>query len=527
MAELKKDTKLPGFMTKGGPGDKDFKMSLLGGKVDTSSWFAEKEMYKERRIGYDPDLLKPGTLSQQAKDQEIFFCDIPFSQVYMEIDGNYQACCFGKQVRKHNVVNTSLVDWMHSDEMNAVRKEMLDPNSEFKQVKHTCERCINDEARYGRSRRTACMKIHSNVPDYWSKIQHMVEMMKATGEYDMTDAGRILEIQLKVYGSECNLDCHMCVHANSTIRQKVAEEGVWNEGVYGQMDTQHKEKLSWVSRDKNTLTEEDDVTIDENGDAWIPIKTSILTYIPKDVETAEPTKITNTESMVEQTVALAPWIRSIKIIGGEPLIMKRHYELLDRLIEEDQAKHIVIKYQTNLTETKAGKHNIFNYIPHFHLVCMVASVDGIGPVIEYMRRRTDWDKVMKNTEYCRKYDNANVDFNGLVSFLSVMRFYEVIDFCLERPKLIDQINWAMLEEPHSLRVNNLPKKIKDSLIHKYERFPDIQMALEMDADEHINIQDTFDYLLKQDEYYVGTKWEMHLFDVFPELEEFYVKPEDR
>ena len=77
MAELKKDTKLPGFMTKGGPGDKDFKMSLLGGKVDTSSWFAEKEMYKERRIGYDPDLLKPGTLSQQAKDQEIFFCDIP------------------------------------------------------------------------------------------------------------------------------------------------------------------------------------------------------------------------------------------------------------------------------------------------------------------------------------------------------------------------------------------------------------------------------------------------------------------
>ncbi len=231
--------------------------------------------------------------------------------------------------------------------------------------------------------------------------------------------------------------------------------------------------------------------------------------------------------MVEQTVALAPWIRSIKIIGGEPLIMKKHYELLDRLIEEDQAKHIMIKYQTNLTETKAGKHNIFNYIPHFKLVCMVASVDGIGPVIEYMRRRTDWDKVMKNTEYCREHDNANVDFNGLVSFLSVMRFYEVIDFCLERPKLIDQINWAMLEEPHSLRVNNLPKKIKDSLIHKYERFPDIQMALEMDADEHINIQDTFDYLLLQDEYYVGTKWEMHLFDVFPELEEFYIKPEDR
>jgi hypothetical protein len=36
-----------------------------------------------------------------------------------------------------------------------------------------------------------------------------------------------------------------------------------------------------------------------------------------------------------------------------------------------------------------------------------------------------------------------------------------------------------------------------------------------------------DYLLKGDEYYTGTRWESHLFDVFPELKEFYIKPEDR
>ena len=37
----------------------------------------------------------------------------------------------------------------------------------------------------------------------------------------------------------------------------------------------------------------------------------------------------------------------------------------------------------------------------------------------------------------------------------------------------------------------------------------------------INIQDTLQYLLKQDKFYEGTKWESHLFEVFPELEEFY------
>ena len=46
--------------------------------------------------------------------------------------------------------------------------------------------------------------------------------------------------------------------------------------------------------------------------------------------------------MVDQTMELAPYIRSIKIIGGEPLIMKKHYELLDMLIAADQAKHIIL-----------------------------------------------------------------------------------------------------------------------------------------------------------------------------------------
>jgi|TARA_B110000438_G_scaffold297032_1_gene342710 hypothetical protein len=505
---------LPKFMTRGGPGDHNFKKSLLGGKVDTTQWFAEPHMYDEYTYDYIPGILDEGSLSQKAKDQELFFCDIPFTQVYQEIDGRYQVCCFGEPSNKHTVLNTSLEEWMHSDELNRVRREMLDPKSDFKQTKYTCQRCIADEARYGRSRRTACMKIHSNDANYWKKVEQMIKMMELSGEYQMTDGGRILEIQLKVYGSECNLDCYMCVHANSTIRQKVAIEGdVWSDEIFETLDQDAKDKLRWVSKDKNEIYNDDDVTIDKDGTMWIQL-------IEKAGDGLQKRKITNQESMVDQTLALAPYINSIKIIGGEPLIMKRHYELLDKLIEMDEAKNIVIKYQTNLTETKAGKHNIFNYIPHFRLVCMVASVDGVGKTIEYMRRRTDWEKVLKNCEYCREYDNVNVDFNGLVSFLSVMRFYEVIDFCIENP-MIDQINWALLEGPKHLRVNNLPEKIKQDLIPKYKLWPDIQAALKMKADKDVNIQDTFDYLLKADEYYHGTKWDMDLFEVFPELEEFY------
>ena len=49
----------------------------------------------------------------------------------------------------------------------------------------------------------------------------MLNYTKTSGQYAFDE--RILEIQLKVFGSECNLDCFMCVHANSTTRQRVAE----------------------------------------------------------------------------------------------------------------------------------------------------------------------------------------------------------------------------------------------------------------------------------------------------------------
>ena len=113
--------------------------------------------------------------------------------------------------------------------MNNIRKEMLDPNSDLKWVSKTCKRCIADEARYGRSRRTACMKIHTQEKDYWKLIEQSVQMFKATGQFEFE--GRLLEIQLKVYGDECNLDCHMCVHQNSTTRQQVAKKGVWSEEI--------------------------------------------------------------------------------------------------------------------------------------------------------------------------------------------------------------------------------------------------------------------------------------------------------
>ena len=461
---------LPEYLTKGGPGDRS-----KPGKVNTEAWWKRlDETGKEVAA-------KENSIVTQAKNKDIYFCTIPFTQIYSELDGQYQACCFGEPSGV-SVEEVPLKEWMeNSDYMNDLRREMTTPGSKLKAVDKWCQRCRSDEDRYGRSRRTNCMKIHTNDPTFWNKIERQADKFRETGEFTLRGAGRIFEVQLKIYGSECNLDCFMCMHDNSTTRMQVAKNGVWNDNIFGKQSPERDAKNAQVMKDK-------------------------------------------TAGVTEQIIEMAQYIKSIKIIGGEPLIMKKHYEMLDALIETGHADKIRIKYQTNLTKTKAGKHNIFKYIPHFERVTIVASVDGIGPVIEYMRRRTDWNEVVENIELVKKHPNVVVDFNGLVSFLSVMRFYEIIDWCKENP-VINQLNWAFVENPPALQVRNLPIEIKTDLIPKYKDWPDIQAALEMEADDECDIQDVFAYLLKTDEFYKGTKWESHLFDVFPELEEFYIPAE--
>lgn len=457
-------------LTRAGPGD-----NAAPGDYDTTQWWTK---VSEETAEYAKD---PNSIISRAKNKDIWFCTIPWGQLYTEMGGHYQACCFA-QPDGTNIETTSLKDWMEkSESLNKIRREMITPGSDLKQVEFTCQRCRDDERRYGRSRRTTCAKMHTNDPTYWDAIQRSVQMFDVTDEYVIEE--RILEIQLKVWGSECNLDCHMCIHKNSTKRwDMVKRKDVWNDKVWGDIEQVQRE-VEWAMKDR-------------------------------------------TKGVVEQIIELGPYIRSVKIIGGEPLIMKKQYELLDALIKHGHAKHIQVKYQTNFTKMTHGKHSMFDYIPHFFRVLFVASVDGIGKDIEYLRRRTEWPDIQKNIDLLAEYPNARVSFNGLVDMISVLRFYKVIEYCKNNPKVFE-INWAMIERPEHLRVNNLPDTIKNDLLPKYEGFPDIQAALRMPQEPDCDIQNSFDYLLLQDQAYVGTKWESHLFEVFPELEDYYIPPEQR
>ena len=85
-------------------------------------------------------------------------------------------------------------------------------------------------------------------------------------------------------------------------------------------------------------------------------------------------------------------------------------------------------------------------------------------------------------------------------------------------------NWWRIDNPPQMKANNLPQKIKDKLIPKYEGIPymkEIIKLLEMPAEEDFNAKELYKYCMDMDKSYEGTKWEMNLLDIFPELKEHY------
>lgn len=424
------------------------------------------------------------SIRQQIEDKDIFFCFMPWTMVYSEVTGNWQTCCHAAEQWEMNVENTTPEEWMKSDYQNALRDEMLNPNTDFKVINKVCRRCRKEEELYGESRRLRKLRNNWRGNNYYKEdILKAVELYKVTGEYEFEYP--ILETQMKIFGMQCNLDCHMCHPRHSTTRQKTQlEDGLLSPEIYD-----HRKHVDGVQE--------------------------YVDFVMKDRSIGQ----------LEQLEKLAPYTCMVKIIGGEPLVMKKQYEYMQMLIRTGYSKQIEVKYQTNMTKLGDGKHKVIDLIPHFQRFTFTASLDSMGEAIEYCRRRTKWDEVLDNIKTVTEFPNVRVNVNAVMGFLSILRFYEFLEWHKDNYDLIEEkLSVYALEYPQHFQVRNLPQKIKDDLIPKYKDWPDLQAMLKQPSDQYGTeeaLQKTLKYFLDGDEYYKGTKYELNLFDVFPELEEFY------
>ena len=407
-------------------------------------------------------------LIKQLENDDIWFCPLPFTHIYSSLSGRYAPCYDAPAKTGHNMKDTTIQEWYTSDYQNKLRSEMLSINPDKKYLSEHCAGCWKQEKKYNRSDRMKYReqilsgKFDSKVPE----LLELVDQFKQNGEVKLEK--RVLDLKMKMFGNACNLDCYMCTPRSASTR------------------TASLKKL------KNVY----DPDLD-----------------PYDIPRMNTERLDD-EKYLNDIASVAEYIASIKLIGGEPLVMKNHYKLLDKLVDSGHSNGISLIYKTNLSVFDLDDHNFLDYLPHFREFVMKTSIDSYGKHNDYCRKKSNWEELDFNLRLMRSKKNVRVNVHSVVSFLSVLRFYELQEYLSHQN--IDN-TYYILDYPSILNVNNLPKDIKEELIPKYQNYPNIVEALKKDWDM-LEFVKTIEYIQELDNLHNDNLW-----DIYPELKPYYEK----
>jgi radical SAM protein with 4Fe4S-binding SPASM domain len=174
----------------------------------------------------------------------------------------------------------------------------------------------------------------------------------------------------------------------------------------------------------------------------------------------------NEDGMLEQMEEHVPFLEQVYFAGGEPLIMKEHYYLLEKLIDAGKTD-IRLQYNTNFSELAFKDKHVFEYWKHFKNVSVGASLDGMGLQAELIRKGTNWSQTVNNRERMMQ-EVPHVDFY-VSSTVSSMNVLHVLDFhkewtCLG---LIQAKDWNIniCQSPEWYRIDIFPTEFKERVIY--------------------------------------------------------------
>jgi len=237
-----------------------------------------------------------------------------------------------------------------------------------------------------------------------------------------------------------------------------------------------------------------------------------------------------TDTFIENIKSQLDNIRVLYITGGEPTIIEKNFEILEYLISEGKSQNIILQLNTNLTNIKP---RFLDLLSKFKYVILFVSIDGIGPVQEYLRYPSKWVQIDKNLRSLLdlKSDNMiikptpviqNVNLSTIVDLfeyfekfnrISGKRLIEIAPIVLNNPKHSD-IVYLPLEYKQQCW-----DKIQDWLTtatYQTSELHDIMRQVEQKCNTDVSYVTELEEFKRQTDIF-DTHRNMSLQDVNPEL----------
>jgi len=283
------------------------------------------------------------------------FCPVPWNFQAIQNNGCVRVCCqmnvtpdrgtlYKDTGKPYNAGVDNLTQARNADLIKDVRASMMQGKWHA-----SCGRCRSEEAAGLKSRRTY---ERENWP---LQLEHVVEYTEPDGTLD-TDIQKLVHYDFR-FGNMCNLACRMCgvedSHTWYADHVAVTGETSWQ-------DTHGVVQLAKNSKGRWHTTAYD----------WH-----------------------HSETFWQQLEDNMPDMRKVYLAGGEPMMIERHFEFLQKCIDNNHAHHIVLEYNTNLTNVP---DRVLELWQHFKQVLIGASIDGVGKHLEYQRYPARWSQIEKN-----------------------------------------------------------------------------------------------------------------------------------
>lgn len=353
------------------------------------------------------------------------FCTVPWVQLSTKPNGNFRVCCLMNTAKlakqglltdgqgKPLNAGTSNMDLaVNSPEVRDIRRRMLAGEKPVE-----CATCWQKEQLGLPSKRTVTNRSYAGE----FTLKEAREHTKADGTTDIQPSYFDLR-----FGNLCNLRCVMCHPASSSQWYEDFRQ-IWQTDHF--YDSGRKVALTGPSSGYDWH---------ENEEFWRGLE------------------------------ARVPLIRQIYLVGGEPMLIDRHFEFLGLCVNRGVSGKIVLEYDTNLTRITERALSLWK---HFKKVILRVSIDDFGAQNDYIRFPSKWKVIEANL--------AKVRDKELPLELSVTTTWQVLN-CFTVTRLWEELGFVtstrILNTPLYMDVGILPWPVKQAVIANFQRFMDTKAA---------------------------------------------------
>ena len=212
-------------------------------------------------------------------------------------------------------------------------------------------------------------------------------------------------------GNLCNLKCRMCISE-------------WSSQIAGEI-------------------------LDNPNEDWIDTPTQKVIELDDD-----------TWELLEKWL---PHVRRVFMTGGEPTIIKRNIDYINKIVASGRGKDVELIFTTNATNinkqfTEIGKE--------FKSVSYNVSIDAVGTLARYIRYPSDWDTIENNLKNIKQ----GVSFNTTIQWLNMTRLNEIFDYIENCGIEFGGIWFQLVTDPHYLDPIYAPRFMKEKCITDIDDF---------------------------------------------------------